>query len=218
MQALSQAHSHLSACSIEGLGTGMGLGTMLACVSTCNLFHTLSLPITKYLIVCWNWSYTHFFGVFSILTGGQVRTTCPEGGGCDNQRVDYFYISEQYCSVCAQMVPRWIPAYGQDTTAVLHHEESQREKEESQEEEGEREGEQLWMCVCVRGMGMGVSVGWFKRVKNERKWAGETLVHMVYRRSVRHRRVNSVRMLVYLCVCARPLACKYIVYVCRIKY
>jgi hypothetical protein len=77
-----------------------------------------------------------------IPAGGQVRTIngmSIEGGGCEDQRVDYFYVSEQYCSVCAQMVPRWIPAYGQDTT-VLHHEESQREKEESQEGEGEKEG------------------------------------------------------------------------------
>ena len=88
--------------------------------------------------------------------------------------MDYFYVSEQYCSVCAQMVPRWIPAYGQDTTAVLHHEESQREKEESQEGEGEREGEYLWMCVLVcvgvRGDGGGCGVGVIQESKkNERK-------------------------------------------------
>ena len=74
--------------------------------------------------------------------------------------MDYFYVSEQYCSVCAQMVPRWIPAYGQDTTAVLHHEETQREeKEESQEGEGEREGVCVYFVdVCVGCICMNVCV------------------------------------------------------------
>lgn len=89
---------------------------------------------------------TKSFLILQISTGGQLRTangvSLPHvEDGCDDQKVDYLYISEQYCSVCAQMVPRWIPTYGQDI-AVLHHEERE-EKEESNN--GEREE---GMCVC----------------------------------------------------------------------
>ena len=75
--------------------------------------------------------------------GGQVRTNngISIEGGCDEQRVDCYYISEQYCSVCAQMVPppRWIPAYVQDTTMLLHHQEREEEEEKEESQEGERE-------------------------------------------------------------------------------
>ena len=47
--------------------------------------------------------------------------------------------------MCAQMVPQWIPAYGQDT-AVLHREERE-DKEEKQEGEKE-EGVYVQLRVC----------------------------------------------------------------------
>ena len=85
--------------------------------------------------------------------GGQVRTNNGINieGGCDEQRVDCYYISEQYCSVCAQMVPpRWIPAYAQDTTVLLHHQEREEEEKEENSQEGEREeGVCTWCDECA---------------------------------------------------------------------
>ena len=78
--------------------------------------------------------------------GGEVRTSngggAPHGeGGSDDQKTNYLY-TEQYCSVCAQMVPGWIPMYSQETT-VLHHEEGEEKEDGDDGDKGE------WFLLCV---------------------------------------------------------------------
>ena len=65
-------------------------------------------------------------------------------GCCDDQRPDYLYVNEQYCSVCAQMVPTWSPAYCQEDANLP----SERERDSEENEDREcKEG--VCVCVCV---------------------------------------------------------------------
>ena len=66
----------------------------------------------------------------SLSPGGNIRinstvytSTQAHIDGCyDNQRHELIYVNEQYCDVCAQMVPTWTTAYLQDTAADLPQE------------------------------------------------------------------------------------------------